>query len=105
MALGVLLAVRELNLRCPQDVSIVGFDNLDFSEFTDPALTSVHQPGYQLGTSAARLLLERIDGLKQPPKKVVLQTELKIRNSVAAPPPPQAVVKRKHRPAEAIDFR
>jgi LacI family transcriptional regulator len=77
-------------------VSIVGFDNLDFSEFTDPALTSVHQPGYQLGTSAARLLLERIDGLKQPAKKVVLQTELKIRNSVAPPSTP-AVGKRKRR--------
>jgi DNA-binding LacI/PurR family transcriptional regulator len=82
MALGVLLAVRESNLRCPEDLSIVGFDNLDFSEFTAPALTSVHQPGYQLGTTAARLLLSRIAGLKQSPKRVVLQTELKIRNSV-----------------------
>jgi DNA-binding LacI/PurR family transcriptional regulator len=105
MALGVLLAVRELNLRCPQEVSIVGFDNLDFSEFTDPALTSVHQPGYQLGTSAARLLLERIDGLTQPPKKVVLQTELKIRNSVAGPAGALATAKRKGRQAEMQGFR
>ncbi|HEX4488739.1 MAG TPA: LacI family DNA-binding transcriptional regulator [Terriglobales bacterium] len=85
MALGVLLAARESSLRCPEDLSIVGFDNLDLTEFTAPALTSVHQPGYQLGTTAARLLLERIDGLKQDPKKVVLQTELKVRNSVAPP--------------------
>ncbi len=83
MALGVLLAARELGLNCPNDLSVVGFDNLDFSEFTAPALTTVHQSGYQLGTSAARLLLERINGLKQPPKRVVLPTELKIRNSVA----------------------
>ena len=82
MALGVLLAARESGLRCPEDLSIVGFDNLDVAEFTAPALTSVHQPGYQLGTTAARLLLERIDGLKAPPKRTVLQTELKIRNSV-----------------------
>jgi DNA-binding LacI/PurR family transcriptional regulator len=83
MALGVFLAARELGLRCPEDLSIVGFDNLDFAEFTAPALTTVYQPGYQLGTTAARLLLERIAGLQQPPRKVVLPTELKIRHSVA----------------------
>jgi len=85
MALGVLLAARELDLRCPEEISVVGFDNLDFAEFTAPALTTVYQPGYQLGTTAARLLLERIAGLKQPAQKIVLPTELKIRQSVAAP--------------------
>jgi len=84
MALGVLLAARELGVHCPEELSIVGFDDLDFAEFTAPALTSVHQPGYQLGTTAARLLLERIDGLKESPKKIVLPSELKIRHSVAS---------------------
>lgn len=94
MALGVLLAARETNFHCPEELSIVGFDNLDFSEFTAPALTSVHQPGYQLGTTGARLLLERIDGLKQKPKRIVLQTELRTRSSVGPPPPAITVVKR-----------
>jgi DNA-binding LacI/PurR family transcriptional regulator len=85
MALGVLLAARELGLHCPEDLSIVGFDNLDFAEFTAPALTTVHQPGYQLGTTAARLLLERIAGSSQAPQNVVLPTELKIRQSAAPP--------------------
>jgi LacI family transcriptional regulator len=85
MALGTLQAVRESNLRCPEDVSVVGFDNLEFTEFTDPALTTVHQPGYQLGATAARRLLERIDGFSPKPRNLLLQTELKIRNSVAAP--------------------
>ena len=101
MALGVLLAAREASLRCPEDLSIVGFDNLDLTEFTAPALTSVHQPGYQLGTTAARLLLERIDGLKQRPKKVVLQTELKIRSSVASPSVPFSSPRRKPRYSQA----
>jgi DNA-binding LacI/PurR family transcriptional regulator len=48
MALGVLLAAREFNLRCPEDLSVVGFDILDFTEFTAPSLTLVYQPGYQL---------------------------------------------------------
>ena len=94
MALGVMLAARELNLACPDDLSIVGFDNLDFAEFTDPALTTVHQPGYQLGATAARLLLERIDGSKQRMKKVVLSTELKVRHS-AAPPRESAPAERR----------
>jgi len=83
MALGVFLAARELAIRCPEDLSIVGFDNLDFAEFTAPALTTVHQSGYQLGTAAARLLLDRITGSVRPPQTVVLPSELKVRNSVA----------------------
>lgn len=83
MALGVFLAARELGLHCPEDISLIGFDDLDFAEFTAPALTTVHQPGYQLGSAAARLLLERIAGSKQAVQKVMLPTELRIRNSVA----------------------
>jgi DNA-binding LacI/PurR family transcriptional regulator len=86
IALGVLLAVRECGLRCPNDVSIIGFDNLDFAMFTNPALSSVHQSGYQMGARAARLLLERIKGKKGRPRQIVLPTELKIRDSVAPPP-------------------
>jgi LacI family transcriptional regulator len=85
MALGVLLAARELGLHCPEDLSIVGFDNLEFAELTAPALTTVHQPGYQLGTAAARLLLERIAGSQKPRQKIVLPTELRSRQSVAPP--------------------
>jgi DNA-binding LacI/PurR family transcriptional regulator len=97
MALGAFQATRELNLSCPEEVSIVGFDNMDFAEFTAPALTTVHQPGYQLGATAARLLLERIDGLKQRAKKVVLQTELKIRHSAAPPAAATPPAMQKHR--------
>jgi DNA-binding LacI/PurR family transcriptional regulator len=83
IALGILLAIREIGLSCPQDVSVVGFDNLDFAETTSPSLSSVHQPGYQLGATAARILLDRVGGDSGPAKHIVLQTELKIRESVA----------------------
>jgi DNA-binding LacI/PurR family transcriptional regulator len=85
MAFGALQAARELGIRCPEDLSIAGFDSLEFTNLTDPSLTSVYQPGYQLGATAARLLLQRIDGMRSAPKKVVLQTELKKRNSVGPP--------------------
>jgi DNA-binding LacI/PurR family transcriptional regulator len=86
LALGALLATRELGLNCPKDISIIGFDNLDLGMFTDPALSSVHQPGYQMGARAARLILERIKGNKGRAQQIVLPTELKVRNSVAPPP-------------------
>jgi LacI family transcriptional regulator len=85
MALGALLAAKELGLRCPKDVSIVGFDNLDFVLLIDPPLTTVSQPGYQLGVTAAQLVLERIRGKEGPGQKVVLPAVLEIRASVATP--------------------
>jgi len=85
IALGALLAVREAGLRCPEDVSLMGFDDLDIAETTNPSLSSVSQSGYQLGAAAARILLDRLQGDKGPAKHLVLETTLKLRNSVAAP--------------------
>ncbi|HEY2468145.1 MAG TPA: LacI family DNA-binding transcriptional regulator [Terracidiphilus sp.] len=82
MAMGVLLALRELGLHCPEDVSVVGFDNLDATELLQPSLTTVAQSAYRMGTTAANLLLERISGIKAPPREVVLETELIRRDSV-----------------------
>ena len=86
IALGALLAIREAGLRCPEDISLMGFDDLDLSETTNPALSSVSQSGYQLGTTAASLLLDRLRGNHGPARHLVLETSLKLRDSVAAPP-------------------
>jgi DNA-binding LacI/PurR family transcriptional regulator len=83
MALGALLAVRESGLRCPEDVSIMGFDDMDLCETTNPSLSSVSQSGYQLGSTAAQLLLDRRQGDTSPAKNIVLKTALKLRDSVA----------------------
>jgi DNA-binding LacI/PurR family transcriptional regulator len=85
IALGALLAIRDTGLRCPEDISVMGFDDLDFAEIINPSLSSVSQPGYQLGTTAARLLLDRVEGDTAPAKHLVLETSLKIRDSVAPP--------------------
>jgi LacI family transcriptional regulator len=87
IALGALLAIREAGLRCPQDISIMGFDDLDLAEMTNPALSSVSQSGYQLGTTAARILLDRIQGDTGPAKHFILETSLKLRDSIAPPAP------------------
>ena len=85
MAAGALLAIRDSGLHCPQEISLFSFDNLDFAEFTHPPLSTVHQPGYQMGSTATRLLLDRIQAPVSQSRKVVLETELRLRYSVSRP--------------------
>jgi len=94
LAFGAMLAIREMGLRCPEDVSVVGFDNLDMAEVTTPALTTVEQSGYQLGATAAQIVLDRVSGDKGPAKKIYLPTTLKLRDSVSAPGKKNKPVKR-----------
>jgi LacI family transcriptional regulator len=86
IAFGALLAFREAGVRCPEDISLIGFDNLDLAEMTSPPLSSVSQPGYQMGTAAAQILIDRVRGDHGPAKHIVLETALKIRDSVGLPP-------------------
>jgi LacI family transcriptional regulator len=85
IALGVLAALRELGLRCPEDVSLVGFDDLELASFTNPALTTVAQPAYQMGARATALLFERLQGESMPSQHIVMKATLKVRDSTAAP--------------------
>jgi len=85
VALGVLAATRELGLRCPEDVSLVGFDDLELASFTNPALTTVAQPAYQMGARAAGLLFERLRGEGMGSQRIVMKATLKARDSTAAP--------------------
>lgn len=63
VALGALVALREARLRVPEDVAVVGFDDIPFARFVDPPLTTIAQYPERLGARAAELLLERISGL------------------------------------------
>jgi DNA-binding LacI/PurR family transcriptional regulator len=83
MAMGVLMALRELGLRCPDDVSVAGFDNIDMADLLHPPLTSVQQPVYRLGAAAAELLIQRIGGQAGTARRILLETELVRRASVA----------------------
>lgn len=81
LASGALSAAHHFGLRCPEDISIVGFDNFEFAEHTTPSLTTVHQSGYQIGATACSMLLERIKDPTMPPQHIVLPTEIKVRHS------------------------
>jgi LacI family repressor for deo operon, udp, cdd, tsx, nupC, and nupG len=81
MAIGAMQALRARGLRIPQDVSIVGFDDIRFARYTDPPLTTIAQPKEELGRQAMRSLLEILDNPHTPPTKRVLSTDLVVRGS------------------------
>ncbi len=87
MMLGAFEAVVGAKLEVPRQVSLVGFDDLDWTALVTPPLTVVAQPVYELGAVAARQLVERIEGLTGPPRTTVLPTHLVHRQSTGTPPP------------------
>jgi LacI family transcriptional regulator len=76
-------AARECGLRIPDDISIIGFDDVPQASFVYPRLTTVRQPLEQMGRVAARMLLERIEDRSRPPQRITLPTQLVIRDSCA----------------------
>jgi len=84
MAIAALVTLKMRGLRVPEDVSVVGFDDIRFARYCDPPLTTIAQPKKQLGGEAMTLLIEILSGIDTPPRKRVLPTELIIRNSTAA---------------------
>ena len=81
-AYGLMRALKEEGFMIPQDISILGFDNIVFSEFTDPLLTTMKQPKKLLGNTAMNLLLDTIEGKQVKQKRIVLPTTMIERNSV-----------------------
>ncbi|MBN1517826.1 LacI family DNA-binding transcriptional regulator [Candidatus Sumerlaeota bacterium] len=87
LAKGVYAAARDLRLRIPQDLSVVGFSDLGFAAEMQPALTTLRHDPLEIGEQAVRLLLDRIEGkvIDPRPRKVRLAPELIIRESTAPP--------------------
>src|SRR6266702_8144765 len=83
LALGCYAELDAAGLTCPDDISIVGFNDMPFIDLLKPPLTTVRFPHYQVGTEAAQLLLERIGGLAGPVKILYLAPEFITRGSTA----------------------
>lgn len=81
MAMGALLALHQAGLAVPEDLAVVGFDNLPFSKYTTPPLTTVHQPIGEKGRRAADLLLDQIEGQVPACRHLMLDAELVVRGS------------------------
>lgn len=85
-AIGAVRALQECGLRVPQDVSVVGFDDIPGAAFHTPSLTTVRQPLKRMGEVAAHSLLERVEGKKEYPSEIAIEPELVVRESTAKAP-------------------
>ena len=83
MALGAYRAAAERGIRVPDDVAIAGYDDLPFAAELDPPLTTVRQNVVAQGAAAARSILKVIDRSPAAPTRVIMPTELIIRQSTA----------------------
>ena len=91
LALAVIVRLRGSGLSVPDDVAVVGWDDVMTARYVEPGLTTVRQPVRELGARAADLLHERITGSAAPRGAQVIPTQLVIRASCGCPPPPVAV--------------
>ena len=90
MAIGAMRALSARGLRVPEDVSVVGFDDIRFARYTSPALTTIAQPKNALGREATTMLIELLHDPTVPPRKRVLTADLVVRGSTAPRSPKRA---------------
>jgi LacI family transcriptional regulator len=86
-AIGAIRAFMNQGLRVPEDISVVGFDDIQGAAFHNPSLTTIRQPLNEMGAVAARILLQRIRGQATFPDVVPIHPELVIRESTCPPNP------------------
>ncbi|USD52211.1 substrate-binding domain-containing protein [Vibrio sp. SCSIO 43153] len=82
MAMGVINAANELGIKIPDDLSIIGYDDIHIAKFMSPSLTTIHQPKYRLGQAAVETLLTKLENYSKEPNVVQLEPTLVERNSV-----------------------
>jgi LacI family repressor for deo operon, udp, cdd, tsx, nupC, and nupG len=83
MAMGAMQAIKAHGLRVPEDISVIGFDDIRYARYTDPPLTTVAQPKEDLGREAMTLLLEILQNANAPARMRILPTQLVVRGSTA----------------------
>jgi LacI family repressor for deo operon, udp, cdd, tsx, nupC, and nupG len=81
MAIGLMRTLLSAGLKVPDDISVAGFDDIEFAAVAEPALTTIHQPRRELGQAAASVLIDLLQG-RPSPKRIRLETELVLRDSV-----------------------
>lgn len=86
MAMGAVHALRNLGLRVPEDVSVVGYDDMNYANVVTPALTTIHLPRRLWGATACQQLLSQIRSGERAPRSMDMPTELIVRQSTAAAP-------------------
>ena len=86
-AIGAIRAIEDAGLKCPSDISVIGFDDIIVAEYFNPRLTTVRQPLHKMGWTAAQLLIQRIQSPDEPsPQDVWFEPELIVRESTSDVP-------------------
>jgi LacI family transcriptional regulator len=81
MAMGCIEALKELGRKIPEDVAVIGFDDREIARFLHPPLTTLVLPQYEMGQTAAELLLDSAGGLDAPTTRIKVECELIVRGS------------------------
>ena len=81
IGIGIIKALNGKNIKIPEEAAVVGFDNIEFSAVTEPSLTTISQPGYELGKESVKMLLKIIENENILPEKIILEHELIVRES------------------------
>ncbi|MGF6906526.1 LacI family DNA-binding transcriptional regulator [Fusobacterium sp. PH5-44] len=81
IAMGILKTLNDKKIKIPEDVAVVGFDNIELAAFSQPSLTTVSQPGYELGVESVKGLMRKITGDQILPERIILNHELIVRDT------------------------
>jgi LacI family transcriptional regulator len=84
MAVGAMRAIREAGLAVPENIAVVGFDDIPLAGLPDPHLTTIRQPIYQFGYQTVDVLIDLIENGMTPPRRIIMDTELIIRDTCGA---------------------
>jgi DNA-binding LacI/PurR family transcriptional regulator len=82
IAIGVMRALSEKGKKIPEEVALIGYDDIPTAAYIMPSLSTIRQPRYQIGEKAAQILLDKISGKSEKAQSVVLEPELVIRESI-----------------------
>jgi LacI family transcriptional regulator len=83
-AIGAIRAMEDFNMRVPEDVSVIGFDDIRTAAFHSPRLTTIRQPLANMGRIAAQCILNRLHGTERFREKIIVEPELIVRESTRA---------------------
>ena len=86
MAIGVIKFLQKQGFVVPDDISVMGFDDINYAKFVTPSLTTVHQPLHEIGSTCIELLLRQLQGQEVEPGRRFLPFELKVRDSTGNAP-------------------
>lgn len=84
-AIGVLSGLAKRGIRVPEEISVVGFDDLRLASYVSPPLTTVHQPAEEIGTRAAQVLIDLLQGRRRRQRRILLEPTLVVRGSSGPP--------------------